>query len=296
VSRLSDFSRRDFLAGSLALGAAAIAGPLAANLAAADEKPAPGMKLGLCTYLWGQYWDLPTIIDRCTKAEVLGVELRTQHKHGVEPSLGAAARKEVKRRFAASPVTLVGLGTNECYHHTDPATLKKAIEASKAFIRLSHDCGGSGVKVKPNDLPKGVAREKTIAQIGKSLNELGRFGADLGQQIRLEVHGGCSELPIIRQIMDVADHPNVGVCWNSNPEDLRGKGLAANFGLVKARLGATVHVRELNSGDYPYAELFKLLQKAQYGGWVLLECRKMPADGVAAMIEQRKLFARMTAS
>ena len=151
------------------------------------------------------------------------------------------------------------------------------------------------MKVKPNDLPRGVAPEKTIEQIGRSLNEVGKFGADYGQQIRLEVHGGCSDLPIIKQIMDVADHPNVGVCWNSNGEDLRGKGLRHNFGLVKGRLGATVHVRELNLGDYPYEELVRLLVEADYAGWVLLECRKMPTDGVAAMSEQRDVFSRMVA-
>ena len=65
-----------------------------------------------------------------------------------------------------------------------------------------------------------LLKKKTIEQIGKSLNELGAFGADHAQQIRLEVHGQCQRLPIIKQIMDIADHPNVAVCWNSNPEDL----------------------------------------------------------------------------
>ena len=59
--------------------------------------------------------------------------------------------------------------------------------------------------------------EKTIEQIGKALNELGSFGEGWGQQIRLEVHGQCAELPTIKAIMEIADHPNVAVCWNCNP-------------------------------------------------------------------------------
>ena len=113
------------------------------------------------------------------------------------------------------------------------------MEAAKAFVQLSHDCGGSGTKVKPNDFHKGVPHEKTIEQIGRSLNVLGKFAADLGQQVRLEVHGSCCHLPVIKQIMDVADHPSVGVCWNCNSAtDLDG-GLEANFNLVKNRFGAT---------------------------------------------------------
>ncbi len=289
-------TRRDLLKQSLSLGSALLfAHGLDQTLARAADKPGSKIKLGLCTYLWGENWDLPTVIANCEKSNVLGVELRTQHKHGVEPSLSARQRKEVKQRFADSRVTFIGPGTNECFHHVDPKALRRAIENSKGFIGLSHDLGGSGVKVKPNDLPKGVPQEKTTEQIGRSLNELGRFAADFGQQIRLEVHGGCCRLPIIKQIMDVADHPNVAVCWNSNDADLSGGGLEYNFNLVKRRLGATTHVRELNLGNYPYQDLIRLLAQADYAGWVLLECGTKVKDGVAAMIQQRQVFERMVA-
>jgi hypothetical protein len=293
---MKSFSRRVLLQQSVVLGAAAMAsGPLRAPFSWADDSAATKMRLSLCTYLWGDDWDLPTLIANCAKTKILGVELRTQHKHGVEPKLDAAARQEVKKRFGDSPVSLVGLGTNECYHHADPKALARAIEATKAFVKLGHDCGGSGVKVKPNDLPKGVPPEKTIEQIGRSLNELAKFAADYGQQIRLEVHGGCSRLPIIKQIMDVADHPNVGVCWNCNGEDLKDQGLKHNFSLVQKRLGATTHVRELNLTDYPYQDLITLLVQANYAGWVLLECRTRPKDRVAALVEQREVFDNMVA-
>lgn len=289
-------SRRDFLRKSMTVGAAVLGGgSLLETLAGAADRRSPGIKLGFCTYLWGQDWDLPTVIANCAKAKVLGVELRTQHKHGVEPDLSADQRAEVKKRFADSPVTFVGFGSNECFHHADANALKRAIEATKGFVKLSHDCGGSGVKVKPNDLPKGVPHEKTIEQIGRSLNEVARFAADYGQQIRLEVHGGCSRLPVIKQIMDVADHPSVGVCWNCNGEDLKDGGLEKNFNLVKKRLGATTHVRELNLGDYPYQDLIRLLVQADYAGWVLLECRTWPKDRAAALIQQRETFERMVA-
>ena len=80
-----------------------------------------------------------------------------------------------------------------------------------------------------------------------------------------------SPLPIIAAIMEVADHPNVAVCWNSNAEDLRGEGLAHNFKLVEKRLGATTHVHDLAGDSYPYAELFALLKAADYEGWLLEE-------------------------
>jgi sugar phosphate isomerase/epimerase len=175
--------------------------------------------------------------------------------------------------------------------------LKASIERAKEYIRLSADVGGSGVKVKPNGLHKEVPTEKTLAQIGKSLNELATYGATLGQQIRLEVHGEATqELPMIKQIMDIASHPNATICWNCNPQDLNGGGFQHNFDLVKNRFGATCHVRELDRTDYPYQELLTNLAKMDYKGWVLLECHTNPADKVASMKAQRAVFDRMIAT
>jgi sugar phosphate isomerase/epimerase len=255
---------------------------------------AKGMKLGLVTYQWGKDMDLPTVITTCEKSGLLGVELRTEHKHGVEPGLTKEQRREVRQRFERSPVELVGYGSNCEYHSADPAELKKNIELTKRYIELMHDCGSTGVKVKPNAFPPNVPREKTIEQIGRALNEVAAYGAKYGQKIRVEVHGrGTSELPVIKQIFDVADHRNVYVCWNSNDEDLKGAGLEANFNLVKHRLGDTVHVRELNMGDYPYQKLMNLFSDISYRGWILLEARTEPADKVQAMVEQKRMFESM---
>lgn len=253
------------------------------------------MSFGLVTYMWGADWDLSTLIAQCQKAKVGGVELRTTHKHGVEPALSPSERKDVARRFADSGVTLVGLGSNYRFDSPDPAMLAANIAGTKEFLQLSKDVGGSGVKVKPDDLPKDVAKEKTIAQIAAALVELGKFAADLGQEVRLEVHGKCAPLPIIKQIIDAADHKNVAVCWNSNAEDLAGDGLAHNFNLVRKRFGATLHVHELESPKYPYAELFKLLKESEYAGWVLLEAATKPGDRAAALAEQRALFDKLVA-
>ncbi len=288
-------TRREFLKSSMVLGAGLLAvGPSGRTWGRAAG-PDSKMRFGFVTYLWGQDWDLPTLLAHCEKTGLLGVELRTEHAHGVESKLSAGERAAVKQRFADSPVTLVGLGTNFAFHYTERDRLQKNIEGAKAYIKLSADCGGSGAKVKPNDLPRGVSYEKTIQQIGKSLSEVGQFAADCGQEVRLEVHGGCSQLPVIKAIMDVASQPNVRVCWNCNPQDLEGEGLEYNFNLVQPYFGQTAHVRELNEGDYPYQDLIDLLAVTDYQGWVLLEARTQPDDRVLAMIEQKQLWDEMVA-
>lgn len=286
-------SRRTFI-GTMAAGAAlATTARLSPFALAAGPS---NMRFGLVTYQWGEHMDLPTLIEACQKSGLTGVELRTEHKHGVEPTLSSEQRDEVRKRFADSGIILVGYGSNVEFHSEDPAKLKANIELAKDYVRLMHDCGGGGLKVKPNAFVKDIPREKTIEQIGKALNEIADYAEGFGQQIRVEVHGkGTSELPVIRDIFKVANHHNVGVCWNSNAEDLNGEGLEANFQMVKDRFGSTCHVRELDDKDYPYASLFKLFRSIDYEGWILLEARTKPSDIVAAMTVQKALFDRLIA-
>ncbi|MCF7974290.1 MAG: sugar phosphate isomerase/epimerase [Phycisphaerae bacterium] len=296
VSEFKRLTRRDFIKESILTSAVLAGGLQTGALAAAGAASTPGskMKLGLVTYLWGQDWDLPTLIANCRKTGFRGVELRVDHAHKVSPKLTADERKAVKQQFLDSKVTLVGMGTNWEFHSPDPAKLRANIDGAKADVVLSHDCGGTGVKVKPNALPKEVSVAKTCEQIGQSLNEVGRFARGYDQEIRVEVHGSkTSELPIMKQIFDHVTEKNVTVCWNCNEQDLIGDGLAANFNLVKNRLGSITHCREFNIGDYPYQQLMDLFVAMDYQGWVLLEARTKPKDRIAALIEQRQVFEQM---
>jgi len=273
---MKNLRRRSFLkAAGLGLGAW---GLLRRPLAAADAPPSasvlskpPALRLGLVTYNLAKDWDLATIIRNCEAAQFAGVELRTTHAHGVEVSLTKAQRNDVKKRFGDSKVELVGLGSAFDYHTPDQTRLRHDIEASKEYILLAHDVGAAGVKVRPNALPKEVPQQKTLEQIGRALRELGEFGAGYGQQIRLEVHGtATSLLPNIKTILDVADHKNVGACWNSNQTDLEGDGFDHNFDLVRERI-FTVHLRDLYLDEYPWRRLLTRLKEIGFHGYCLAE-------------------------
>jgi sugar phosphate isomerase/epimerase len=229
------------------------------------------MKLGTVTYNIAMDWDVPTIIKNCTEAKFEGVELRTSHKHGVKVTLTKEERAEVRKRFADSPVALASMGSAFDYHTTDQAKLRKDIELTKEYILLARDVGATGVKVRPNGLPNGVPVEKTLEQIGRSLREIGEFGANHGQQIRMEVHGsGTSLVTNAKQILDFANHPNVGACWNSNPTDLQGDGWDFNFNLIKKKI-FTVHMRDLYLEDYPFRRLLTGLVDNGFTGFCFAE-------------------------
>ena len=298
-SERKELSRRRFLERGfcVAAGTVAAAALPSCNVAGPGAKRRAKTRFGFTTYQWGQDWDIPTLIANCRKAEVFGVELRTSqsYAHGVELDISAQKRRDVKKQFADSPVALVGIATGERFDWPDPAQLEKAIENSKAFVKLSSDVGCSGIRVFPNSFQKDVPHEKTIEQIGKALNAVGAFAADCGQQVRLEAHGPAGELSTIKAIMDYVTQPSVRVMLNSDKRDTAGEGFEHNFNLVKALLGNTIHLHNLKDAQFPYQVQMDLLVKTGWGGWQLLEASDKVEDRVQALIEQRKIWDRMLA-
>lgn len=234
------------------------------------------MKLGLVTYNIGKDWDVPTLIQKCTELGIEGVELRTTHAHGVEPTLTEQERKDVRARFEDSPVTLWGLGSTCEYHSPDAAEVQKQIDITRDFCELAQDVGAAGVKVRPNNLPDEVPVEKTLEQIGKSLTTCGEIAADHGVEIWMEVHGrGTSHPPHCRTIMDHCGHASVGVCWNSNPGEAQDGSVKPYFDLLNDHI-KSCHITELANEAYPWKELFSLLKGIGYDRFTLAEIQDCP--------------------
>lgn len=231
------------------------------------------MKLGLVTYNLARNWSLERIVEVCGQTGFEAVELRTTHAHGVEPSIGAEERRRVRELFESSPVRLLSFGTVCEYHSPDKLEVERNIKATKDFIKLAYDTGAVGVKVRPNRLmeDKGIPREKTVRQIGEALRVCGDYAEEYGVELWLEVHGyGTSDPRCIREIMEVADHPQVGVCWNSNYTDLVDGSVKPSFNLLKTWI-KSVHIHELYDKNYPYRELFDLLKNIGYQRYCLAE-------------------------
>jgi len=281
-------SRRKFAAATVAAAATGVlAGGAAPERVSAAGQP---LRVGLVTYNLARTWDVDTIIKNCAEAKFEAVELRTTHAHGVEVGLTPAQRGEVRKKFADSPVDLASLGSAFEFDSPDPAVLKKNIEGTKEYAILARDVGAEGIKVRPNHIhvDKGIPEEKTIGQIGKSLNEVSSFAKDYGVEIRVEVHGrDTSRLPRMKRMMDVADNDNCFVCWNSNESDMLDGGLESNFNLVKDKIHF-VHMRDLFV-DYPFRKLYSLLKGIGYTGYC---CAEIPdsEDPIRVMQYYRALF------
>jgi sugar phosphate isomerase/epimerase len=230
--------------------------------------------------------------------KAFGVEMRVEMKsaHKVELELDAAQRREVKKRFAGSPVKVVGLATGERFDSPDPAKLAASVEKAKRYAELCHDIGGNGIRVFPNDFQKGMPQEATIAQVAKSLREVARAAAGVGQQVRLENHGSAGRLTTLKLIMDQVPEKNVVVKLNSDVKDAVDGAFEKNFNLVKGRLGDTLHAHDVLTGAFPYQQQVDLLIDAGWAGWWLPEMDGKPKDAMADLAAQRDKFNEMVAA
>ncbi|MBI3823746.1 MAG: sugar phosphate isomerase/epimerase [Planctomycetes bacterium] len=277
---MSNSTRRDFLTNAATVtGAGLIASDLGGQQPPQlpRNEPPQRYRLGIVTYNIAATWDLTALLRICRAVGLSPVELRTTHRHGVEPTLTADQRRDVRRRFQDAGIEIWGCGTVCEFHSPDPAVVRRNIDSCRQFCQLVADIGGRGVKVRPNDLPAGVTTERTLDQIGRSLRECGRAASDAGVEIWVEVHGrGTAHPPHMATMMRAADHASVGVTWNSNQTDVVNGSVAEYFRLLRPWI-KSCHINELHSG-YPYRELFRLLRETNYDRVCLAEIQGMPDE------------------
>jgi sugar phosphate isomerase/epimerase len=250
--------------------------PALAALPSADAAPAPApaaapFHLGCVTYNVLKDMDLDTIIKTLEAAGIGAVELRTEHKHGVEPSISAAERAKVRDRFQASKVKLVSFGSTCEFQSLDDAARRKQIENARAFVDLAKDTGAIAVKVRPNGVPRGSTIDAVTPRIAEGLREAGEYGKSKGIEIWMEVHGGTTQEPKnAHAILKAANHPNVFACWNSNPTDVVNGSVKPSWELLGPYV-RSAHINELTS-NYPWRELFQLMRGSGYNRYTFCEC------------------------
>src|SRR4030095_10516618 len=107
----------------------------------------------------------------------------------------------------------VDLGSSAEMHHSDEAERRKQMDEAKRFIDLAQKLNCPYIRVFPNKLPK-ENRASTIDLIVKGLTEAGDHAKGTDVMVLMETHGEVVESAVLKQIMEVANHPKVGLVWD----------------------------------------------------------------------------------
>ncbi|MCL1822427.1 MAG: sugar phosphate isomerase/epimerase [Prolixibacteraceae bacterium] len=252
------------------------------------------MQFGVTASPFSARWNLPTLIEKMSETGISGVELNVEDDCGIHRGLDKKERLEIRKILKCSAIDVVGLNTDEYLDYTSPDKLRYTIEKIVEYAKLSSDVGGRSIGINQGRFQHHIPKSRTVYQIGRTLNQIARIASAYNQQIRLIIDGhGDGNMETVKDIMDVADHPNATVSWNSSLADLKGNGLEDNFKLLQSRLGNVVYVQDMNDPAYPYKDLIRLLADSNYRGWVIYKAQIDTPEKSGNLAEQRKIFERL---
>jgi len=231
------------------------------------------MKLSLLTYELGKDLTLDELLEICARYGYKGIECRAQlgHKHGVELETTSEQRSEIKAKFAASPVDLAGISTGCCFHYRDAAERQENVDIAKQFIDLAVDVGAPKIRVFGNEFPEGSDKDEVIENVGQCLREIGEYAEGTGVDCNLEMHGDFYYWEYALRSVEIADHPSIGIVYNSDPRETKLGPIGASMDPIKPYL-RHIHLHGLEAPNYPYPELFRILRNMGYAEFASLEC------------------------
>ena len=222
------------------------------------------------------------------------------------------AQWQIRRReLDAAGFRVAGLASSVRFDAKEASERVAQIEIGRRYLELCAALGGEFIRVFGDVLPKlgDPTRPATIRQIADGLVALADLAKPAGIQILLETHGDFSASPPCVEVMQLADHPFVGLVWDTHhPWRFHGEALSETWKRLRpwtrhthwkdsvtlptgnstlessqaARAASQLMAGHQHAdyvlfrgGDFPAIECMRLLLEDGYIGWHSLEWEKM---------------------
>ena len=206
---------------------------------------------------------------------------------------------------------VAGLASSVRFDSPDSAEIQSQINTGRRYIELCSALGGEFIRVFGDVLPavEDPRRAQVVKQIAEGLVVLGESAAPHQIQILLETHGDFSASSPCVEVMTLANHPHVGLVWDTHhPWRFHRESLAATWDQLRpwtrhthwkdsVMIADRATTEEMTiaaqaasqlmqghqhadyvlfgGGEFPASECLQLLLKSGYTGWHSLEWEKM---------------------
>jgi sugar phosphate isomerase/epimerase len=232
-------------------------------------------------------WSWSKILDFAQQNGFAAVELR-----GLQGTMDLPSRPEFadgqieqsKKGIAKRGLHISCVSSSAEMHNTGPEHEKQLADARR-FIDLASRLGASYVRVFGNKLVG--PRDAAVEHIGASLRELGDYAAPKSVTVILESHGDFTNSSILRDVLEKAASPHVGLLWDAHHTFVDGKEDPA---FTYSQLGKHIRHTHLKDsrmengerhyvltgrGDVPVKRQVEVLVGAGYGGYYSFEWEKV---------------------
>lgn len=259
-------------------------------------------------------WTWHDVVSRGPDYGYDGVEIRLLSREtdllkipDLQHGQWSARRSELN----SSGFRVAGLASSVRFDSPLESERRQQLEIGRCYVDLCAALGGEFIRVFGDVLPApgDPNRPSVIHQIADGLAALGDISASAGIHILLETHGDFSaSLPCL-QVMQQADHPFVGLVWDTHhPWRFHGESLVETWRQLRdwtrhthwkdsvtlpdqptteaaaqaARAASQLMAGHQHAdyvlfrgGEFPAVECLQLLLDANYHGWHSLEWEKM---------------------
>ena len=235
-------------------------------------------------------WPFEKIVNFAVENNYSGIEVR-----GIQRQMDLTKCKEFNsteniaatlRLMSKKKLKFVDLGSSAEMHHSDVTERKNNLDEAKRFIDLAQQVNCPYIRVFPNKLPK-EDRNATIDLIVKGLVEAGDHAKGPNVMVLMETHGEVVETAVLKQIMDAAKHPNVGLVWDvTNMWTVTKESPVQVYTILKDYIHHT-HIKDaklvdgnpqyklMGKGEVPIFQAIDVLRKGGYKGYYSFEWEKL---------------------
>jgi sugar phosphate isomerase/epimerase len=209
-----------------------------------------------------------------------GIEprLSSGHRHNIETTLDADARRTARRQIEDSGIALCCLATGA--RLADPATARDNIESVRQAIALAGDLGCDRLRVFGGALATGLSRAAAIEVLARNLAALADEAAAAGVTLCLETHDDWTDPAHVAAVMRWAGHPAAAINWDiMHPVRQSGYTMDAAYDILKPWIrhvhfhdgidvAGELQLRPVGAGVIDHRRAVQLLRAAGYDGYL----------------------------
>ncbi|MBT3274254.1 MAG: sugar phosphate isomerase/epimerase [Spirochaetales bacterium] len=223
---------------------------------------------------------LSELFDLAREYGYEGIEPRidAEHGHGIETSMSADERQEVKRMAAARGVEIGCLATS--LQFALPEKADETIAYSREVINLAGDLGCPMLRVFGGDYGESVSREQATELCITGLSAVADYAHEQNVVLAFETHDAWTDPDLVVSLIEKVNSPAVRVNWDfMHPLRQSGVSIEKSFEILQDLI-AHVHVHDGNldldnlqvlpmgTGEIDHKIAIRLLRESGYTGYI----------------------------
>ncbi len=250
-------------------------------------------------------WTLDRVFEQAEAMGYQGVELRTMGPgaSGLACDPALSDPEKTARLAGDHGIELIMLSTSISLHHRSVSDIHAAKVELTRQLDLAAQLGCKAVRVFAHKITPGEDRNCVLQRVAESIKPIADKAGRLGVRILFENAGSITRAKHWWWLLNLVDHPMVGLCWNAanaaadgEPPIVSIPTLHSRIGVAKVKdtkLGEGSGFVPLGEGDVGIETLVARLLGVGFHGFVTVEWDRLwlpalaPADEYLPDAHQR---------